>query len=165
MQRIASDQPFAETERASLLVVMDMIIGAHGETGMPAASATSVPRQLCGLDAELLLLLREELAELDRLAATFVDGTAGGAEAGAFAALSGEQRLRLVERQRTEDAGFLQAVVEQVVSAYYQDDGVLALIGGVARPPYPLGHEVVAGDLSLLEPVLRREPFWRRVED
>ena len=47
------------------------------------------------------------------------------------------------------------------VTCYYQDDRVLAAIGLEARPPFPKGYDVPAGDLSLLEPVRRRGSIVR----
>jgi hypothetical protein len=45
---------------------------------------------------------------------------------------------------------------------YYKHPRVLARYGLEARPPHPKGWEVPPTDLSLLEPVRRRGPIWRK---
>ena len=39
----------------------------------------------------------------------------------------------------------------------------MAALGQEARPPFPKGHTVEQGDWSLLDPVKKRPPFYRRV--
>jgi phosphoenolpyruvate synthase/pyruvate phosphate dikinase len=48
-----------------------------------------------------------------------------------------------------------------LLGAYYRDDRVLRRIGREPRAPFPEGHELPAGDWSLLEVVKQRAPFWR----
>ena len=62
---------------------------------------------------------------------------------------------------RADDATFLRNLAMHTVTCYYQDDRVLAAIGLEARPPFPKGYEVVAGDTDLLEPVRRRGSIVR----
>jgi hypothetical protein len=40
---------------------------------------------------------------------------------------------------------------------------VLALLGAETRPPHPKGYEMKANDYSLLDPVRRRAPMYRKV--
>ena len=61
------------------------------------------------------------------------------------------------------DSQFFSFLIKTVVQFYYQDDRVLKSLDIAARPPYPLGHEVEQGDLSLLEPVRARGEIFRKV--
>jgi hypothetical protein len=50
-----------------------------------------------------------------------------------------------------------------VLLCYYRDDRVMGSLGQEPRPPFPKGHVVEQGDWSLLDPVKRRAPFYRKV--
>jgi hypothetical protein len=50
-----------------------------------------------------------------------------------------------------------------VLVCYYRDDRVMLSLGQEPRAPFPKGHTVEQGDWSLLEPVKRRAPFYRKV--
>ncbi len=45
---------------------------------------------------------------------------------------------------------------------YYQDDRIMISLGMEPRPPYPEGFTVEQGDWTLLEPVRKREKFYRK---
>lgn len=48
-----------------------------------------------------------------------------------------------------------------VAQCYYRDDRVMTSLGMELRAPHPKGYEVATGDWSLLEPVRRRQSFYR----
>ena len=50
-----------------------------------------------------------------------------------------------------------------VLQCYYRDDRVLRSLGLELRPPFPQGYVLEQGDWSLLDPVKKRPPFWRKV--
>jgi hypothetical protein len=48
-------------------------------------------------------------------------------------------------------------------AGYYQHPRVMSALGLAPRPPHPLGYEMGADDLSLLDPVRRRAKMYREV--
>jgi hypothetical protein len=54
--------------------------------------------------------------------------------------------------------------VRVVLLCYYRDDRVMTSLGQEPRAPFPKGHVLEQGDLSLLDPVRARPPIWRRVK-
>lgn len=83
----------------------------------------------------------------------------------AFADLQAADRHRLIHHLPAQDAVFAHDIATEIMACYYQDYRVLAALGMEPRPPYPLGHEVIAGDLSLLEPARQRGRLYRAVDD
>ena len=53
-------------------------------------------------------------------------------------------------------------LVAAALTAYYEAPQVLAAFGWPATPPHPGGYPLEPFDSTLLEPVRRREAFWRR---
>ena len=82
----------------------------------------------------------------------------------AFGDALGAERQALLDEVRGDEPKFLRDLALQPVTLYYQDDRVMEAIGLEARPPFPKGSEVVAGDLSLLDPVRARGQVYRDVE-
>jgi hypothetical protein len=66
-----------------------------------------------------------------------------------------------VERLRSGALSFVQLFESVVIACYYRDDRVLESLGLPARAPFPHGYVVAATDWSLLDPVRRRQPFFR----
>lgn len=99
--------------------------------------------------------------ERDRLALTTALQTIMGLAGRPLADLTENERTRVFSRFRAEFrelAGVLEATIAR---CYYRDDRVVASIGMEARPPYPLGYQVVQGDWSLLDPVRARGKMYR----
>ena len=80
----------------------------------------------------------------------------------AFADLEAEDRTRTATAFREVGGAPLAALVRVVLLCYYRDDRVMRSLGQEPRPPFPLGHVVEQGDWSLLDPVRKRAPFYRR---
>lgn len=53
-------------------------------------------------------------------------------------------------------------LVTEALAAYYEAPQVLAAFGWPATPPHPAGYPLEPFDPALLDPVRRREAFWRR---
>jgi hypothetical protein len=81
---------------------------------------------------------------------------------GAFADLPAERRLAVANELRAEGGLPLAALTRAILLCYYRDDRVMRSLGQEPRPPFPLGHVVEQGDWSLLDPVRKRTPFYRR---
>jgi len=56
----------------------------------------------------------------------------------------------------------LGALNRVVLLCYYRDDRVMRSLGQEPRSPFSKGHVVEQGDWSLLDPVRKRAPMWRR---
>jgi len=82
--------------------------------------------------------------------------------AGTFADLPAERRLVVANELRAEGGLPLAALTRVILLCYYRDDRVMRSLGQEPRPPFPLGHVVEQGDWSLLDPVRKRAPFYRR---
>jgi hypothetical protein len=93
-------------------------------------------------------------AALKRLA-----GLAGGP----FADLPAARRMEVANALRSEGGLPLAAIARVVLLSYYRDDRVMRSLGQEPRSPFPKGHTVEQGDWSLLDPVKKRAPFYRRV--
>ncbi len=80
-----------------------------------------------------------------------------------FADLAAGDRRAVAERFRTEGGPALAALTRVILLCYYRDDRVMRSLGQEPRPPFPKGHVVEQGDWSLLDPVRKRAPFFRKV--
>ncbi|MCP5152507.1 MAG: gluconate 2-dehydrogenase subunit 3 family protein [Chromatiales bacterium] len=149
----SSDSVLTEAQRLTLHAVLDCIIPPSDDGRLPGASEYDVLGHVRSVAPELLPTLRDEL---DRL-----EARARSVHGSGFAALDAADRDGLVAHVRAEDTRFMVGLAAQTVACYYQQDRVLAAIGMPVRPPFPLGYEVVAGDLSLLDPVRARGKIYR----
>ena len=82
---------------------------------------------------------------------------------GAFSALTAERRGEVAARFKQEGGAPLFTLNRVVLLCYYRDDRVMRSLGQEPRSPFPKGHVVEQGDWSLLDPVRKRPPMWRRV--
>ena len=80
-----------------------------------------------------------------------------------IADLTAEKRLDMANAFRCEGGPTVVAIARAVLQCYYRDDRVMRALGQEPRSPFPKGHVVEQGDWSLLDPVKKRAPFWRRV--
>ena len=81
-----------------------------------------------------------------------------------FQTLSDSEKMSVAEQfrdQHASSAGLIEALTMQ---AYYRDPRVMASLGMDARPPFPEGYKPPEGDWSLLDPVRRRAPLFRKAD-
>jgi hypothetical protein len=148
-----SDQALTPAQRASLDIVLNMIVPPSADGRMPGAVEVGVPAYLVAEAPDALPQLRRELEELERRARErFARG---------FAQLDAVERQTLTEAMRAQEPSFMGRLAMETLACYYQHDRVLEGLGVEARPPYPKGYQVVQGDLSLLEPVRARGKIYR----
>lgn len=83
---------------------------------------------------------------------------------GAFADLPADRRVEVATTFKDRGGAPLFALNRVVLLCYYRDDRVMRSLGQEPRAPFPKGHVVEQGDWSLLDPVRKRAPFWRRTE-
>lgn len=150
---ISTDGVFSQRQKQLLATLADMMIPADGD--LPSATDPEIfVRALAGLGAHESMVVHGLTTLADR--AEEKHGTS-------FAALDAADRTALVDELKTLDPVFIQVLQAGIVGSYYQDDRVMLALGLPARSPHPGGYEVPATDWSLLDPVRRREPFYKNV--
>lgn len=146
---------FKSDERATLDVLMDLLIPASPDGRMPAARTLGLYDNAAGLRAGDRALFDRGLADLDR--------RAHAAHGKAFALVSQSEAKGLVDALRSEGSAFVLCFMAQTTGRYLSHPTVMPLLGLEARPLWPRGNEVAEGDWSLLDAVKRREKIYRKV--
>ncbi len=144
----------SDRNRETLLSVLDTMIPADGEYGVPSASDPAIVEDILRTGGEKLATFDEAYAALEEAAQT---------NGGAFASLSPDTRLAIIEASRAGHGRFLHAVTAIAIQCYYRDDRVMEALGMEPRPPFPDGYVLPQGDWSLLDPVRARPKLYRRV--
>jgi hypothetical protein len=126
---------------------------------IPASTPHGVP----GADDELIFVDIVKNLERDTADAQTALRQLAALSGGAFADLSPERRAEVAARFKQEGGAPLFALNRVVLLCYYRDDRVMRSLGQEPRSPFPKGHVVDQGDWSLLDPVRRRPPMWRRI--
>ena len=153
---IGSDAALDSNQQRTFAAILDMIIPASGDGRFPSAAETDVLGYVAKTDPKLLETVRIELDRLNTMSENLHGLVFGDAHE--------TVRQELLDEIRGKEPQFLRGLALQTVTCYYQDDRVMEAIGMEARPPFPKGYEVVAGDLSLLDPVRARGQVYRDVE-
>jgi hypothetical protein len=136
----------SETDLAVIRRLVGRIIPASSDYGVPGADDDLI-------FADIMETLRPNLAALNDLLAS-LDSTA--IERAPASDIDG-----LIQRLQEPFAPALGLLIAVVAQCYYRDDRVMRSLEMEARPPYPKGFEVEAGDWSLLDPVRARSSIWR----
>jgi hypothetical protein len=131
---------------------------AFANTMIPASAGYGVP----GADDPMILADIERSLERDTADVCTALADLDAVAEGRFADLPIDRRLAIAERWRREGGPTVAALCRIVLLCYYRDDRVMRSLGQEPRPPFPQGHQVEQGDWSLLDPVRKRAPFWRR---
>lgn len=123
-------------------------------TIIPASTRYGVP----GADDELIFadIVKNIGRDLD-------DVRAALARLASIAKLDAARRLEAANAFRAEGGPALVAITRIILLCYYRDDRVMRSLGQEPRPPFPKGHVVEQGDWSLLDPVRKRAPLYRKV--
>lgn len=147
---MTNDMPLTATETRDLRAFAGTMIPASERHGVPGADDEAILADIVnslGRDRDDIGLALGRLSIL-----------AGGD----FADLPADRRLVVANQLRAEGGGPLAALTRAILLCYYRDDRVMRSLGQEPRPPFPLGHAVEQGDWSLLDPVRKRAPFYRR---
>lgn len=145
-------QPLSAIEIDDLRAFAGMMIPASAAYGVPGADDPTIFADILanlGRDRDDIAAALRRLKEL-----------AGGVP---FAGLPAARRQAIGEAFRAEGGLPLAAITRVVLLCYYRDDRVMGSLGQEPRPPFPKGHTVEQGDWSLLDPVKKRPPLWRRI--
>lgn len=146
---------FSPQEERGLTALLDTLIPASRERGMPGAGAIGLSGYIAEHAADLQPLIVQGLAALDESAREH------GAES--FAALSPPERAELLNAHAENDPGLVPALVFHGYSGYYQHPRVVAALGFEHRPPYPEGYPMEATDETRLDAMRRRPALYRDV--
>ena len=151
----AADPMLTSAQRASLDLVLNLIVPPSADGRMPGAAQVGVPAYLVAEAPDALPELRRELEAIEqRSRERFARG---------FAELAAIERKTLIEAMRAQAPSFMSRLAHELLACYYQHDRVLEGLGMEARPPFPKGYQIVQGDLSLLAPVRARGKMYREV--
>jgi len=145
-----ANSPLTAAEARDLLAFAGTMIPASERYGAPGADDKVIFAEIAGSlgrDRDDIGLALARLAVLS---------------GGVFADLPAERRLAVANQLRAEGGLPLAALTRVILLCYYRDDRVMRSLGQEPRPPFPLGHVVEQGDWSLLDPVKKRTPFYRR---
>ena len=144
---ITTDSPLNAVQQDKLAAFLDAIIPASEEKGLPSAKELDLVAYLSEQAADFIPLLINGLDNLDDQ----------------FPNLIPAERHPVVEVLSKTQAELFNGLLFHALACYYQDDRVLEALGLGAGPPFPRGNEVVEGDMSLLDPVLKRPRLYRKV--
>ena len=126
---------------------------------IPASTTYKVPgADDAAIFADILKSLERDTDDA-RTALAHLAKLAGGA----FADLAPDHRRDVAATFKREGGAPLFPLNRVVLLCYYRDDRVMRSLGQEPRSPFPKGHVVEQGDWSLLDPVRKRAPMWRRV--
>jgi hypothetical protein len=125
---------------------------------IPASAAYKVPgADDAAIFADILKSLERDTGDV-RTALKQLATLSGGA----FADLVPDRRREVAAAFRQQGGAPLGALNRVVLLCYYRDDRVMRSLGQEPRSPFPKGHVVEQGDWSLLDPVKKRAPMWRK---
>lgn len=143
-------ETLTEAEARDLRALAGIMIPASSTHGMPGADDDLI-------FADIVRSLERDTADT-RIALDQLAGLSGGA----FADLAPDRRAEVAARFKQEGGAPLFSLNRVVLLCYYRDDRVMRSLGQEPRSPFPKGHVVEQGDWSLLDPVRKRAPMWRR---
>lgn len=146
-----TDRSLTDTEARDLRLLAGIMIPASSRHDVPGADDALI-------FADILKSLERDTAD-SQLALKQLREMSGGA----FADLPPERRTEVAMRFKQEGGAPLFALNRVVLLCYYRDDRVMRALGQEPRSPFPKGHVVEQGDWSLLDPVRKRAPMWRRL--
>ncbi len=143
---ITTDNPLSDEQREKLAGLLNEIIPPSEDGRLPGAAEMDVAAYVQTYAPEFLPALMQVLDDLD----------------GKFATLERSERHSVVEELSKKRADVFGMILFNTYACYYQDDGVHKAIGMDEGPPFPRGNTVESGDLSLLDPVLKRPSLYRK---
>ncbi len=150
---IASDSPFNDNERRTLLALVGAVIPASAKHAVPGADDPAIAADIVATATPHHKTIAAALRHLESMAEQrFHTG---------YADLDPVSRARLARqltRSRFAGVGTLVTITAQ---CYYRDDRVMRSLDMEARPPFPQGFDIPQGDWSLLDPVKRRGRIYK----
>ena len=140
---------FSADEERLLVGILDAVVPPSSDGRLPGAGQLDLVEHIARIVRETPMLrpvVEYGLSALAELAAK----------------RPGRDLRAVLEEFAAGDQFFMPAFLFLVYSTYYQNPRVLAALGLEARPPHPQGHEMEPIDLTLLDPVRRRDGMFRK---
>lgn len=128
---------------------------------IPASETFGVP----GADDPMILVAIEVSLERDGAAVRAVLQEIHAMAEGRLSDMDESETAALLNRFRRAHPGLAGVIEMAVARSYYADDRVLTALGLEPRAAYPKGHELETGDWAMLDPVRKRGPIYRPVEE
>ncbi len=150
---IGSDNPFTDDERNLLRQVAGLIIPASIQYNVPGADDETIFGRILVLAAGAAETLKVQLEAFENLAEK--------RHKECFSNLDKADKITLLKD--TTNSNFLNRMIMYTAECYYADGRVLESINLKSTPPFPGGYELEQGDWSLLDPVRKRKPFYKKV--
>ena len=145
------EPPLTAEQQRALRCLADIMIPASAKYRIPGAGDDAIFADILRSFGQDAHHVRDVLQNLDRLSG------------GVFADLPPARRDAVATQLREQGGTALMMLSRIILSCYYRDDRVMRSLDMELRPPFPKGFEVEQGDWSLLDPVRRRAPFYRKV--
>ena len=123
---------------------------ANGVTAPPADEA---------LGAETLVSWLE--TEPAGAAVAAIEHEAGGAQS--FTRAGSDRRTAVLRAAEARRPSEFRALVDGLLTLYYQHPDVIEAFGWRRAPPQPAGHALEEADLTTFANAAAREPIWRKV--
>ena len=158
MSNDESNLRFSENERRALSSVLDKIIPPSDDGRFPGAG-----------ELGLASYIEQGLEQTPALRPVIVQGLSAVDELArrrsslAFAALSSEDKLEVLNELGSKQPAFLPILILQTYVGYYQNPRIVEALGLEARPPHPMGYETEPNDLTLLDQVRERPKMYREL--
>jgi len=148
---------FDDDQGRALAAVLDELIPADAALGLPGAGELGL---VDAIAAAIVQAPDLEPAVFQGLAALEALARSRGREG--FAATPLGERAELLSELAGGQPAFLPGLLFHCFVRYYEHPRVMEALGLEGRPPYPKGYELESSDFSLLDPVRRRAPLFRK---
>ena len=154
---------FSETQSALMKSVLNRIIPSDdkypgaGDLGLVAYIDKVMfdPVYLARHDTSLRRIFIEGMNQIEICASNEFQGE--------FLSLGSDQQTEVLKTIDKEFRKFFSALITYTYNGYYTDYRILNICGAPARPPQPLGHSLIASDLSSTDLVKGRGPIYKDV--
>ena len=152
---IATDNPFSDDERRTLLALVGAVIPASEGHALPGADDADIAADIFATARPFHATVANALRHIESVATQRYDA--------AYTDLDLATRAKLANDLSSSRFAGVGTLVTITVQCYYRDDRVMRSLGMEPRSPYPDGFEIPQGDWSLLEPVRRRGKIYKEV--
>lgn len=145
-----------ETQMQTLSALANAIIPRSDKYAAPGAGDPAICQAILADAGGRRGRIEAALATLDDMARARHGAT--------FATLDDRDRQAVADAFRADHAALADTIANLTTQCYYRDERVMISLGMEPRPPHPKGYEIPEGDWSLLDPVRRRAPLYRRTD-
>jgi len=139
-----------------LAAVLDELIPPRPDGRLPGAGALGL-----GAVVEHAAAGAPEIGPVLTAGFAALESLARRSDPKGFTSLSPNARVETLRELEKAEPMFIPTLLTLACVGYYSDQRVITVIKGEARPPHPLGYELEADDLSMLDRVRARGRLYR----